>query len=75
MTDDLSGYFGSTEKKITPGTWGGNIYYITGIILPPGRKFNIRVPNGNENENNLVGFNFSVNAETKETTIIEDTTT
>ena len=74
MTNDLSGYFGSTTaKEITLGEWAGNIYYITGIILPPGRKFNIRVPNGNEN--NLVGFNFSVNAETKETTIIEDTTT
>lgn len=74
MTNDLSGYFNSNnEVEITPGNWAGNIYYITGIILPPGRKFNIRVPNGNEND--LVGFNFSVNAETKETTIIEDTTT
>ena len=71
MTDNLSGYFGSTTPtEITPGNWAGNIYYITGIILPPGRKFNIRVPNGDEND--LVGFNFSVNAETKETTIIED---
>ena len=78
MTDNLSGYFGSNnEVEITPNTstntWAGNIYYITGIILPPGRKFNIRVPNGEGK--NLVGFNFSVNAETKETTIIEDTTT
>lgn len=74
MADNLSGYFNSNGAiEIDNENWAGNIYYITGIILPPGRKFNIRVPNGNEND--LVGFNFSVNAETKETTIIEDTTT
>lgn len=70
---NLSAYFGSNPaKEITPGEWAGNIYYLTGIILPPGYKFNIRVPNGN---GTVVGFNFSVDALTEETTIIEDTTT
>jgi len=84
MANNLSGYFnsnGSIEiKEINNEIWVGNIYYITGIVLPPGRKFNIRVPNKDKNDldengKKLVGFNFSVNAETEETTIIEDTTT
>jgi len=70
MANDLSGYFNSNEAiKIDNTQWYGNIYYLTGIILPPGRKFNIRVPNG---DGTLVGFNFSVDSLTEETTIIED---
>ena len=70
---NLSGYFNSNEAiEIDNTKWYGNIYYLTGIVIPPGRKFNVRVPNG---DGTLIGFNFSVDASTEEATIIEDTTT
>ena len=57
---NYSGYFGSSNAvEITNNTWAGNIYYLTGIILPPGRSFNIAVPS-DENDNDLTHFNFVV---------------